>query len=66
MTGEILTAAQVRARLERTRDLDDRATLIRAAAALQRAGAWDGSKIPPLRPDDDDPPRAWHFQGRQS
>ena len=49
------TAEELRAELERTRDLDARATLIRAICALQTAGEWDG-EIPPLRPS---LPRRW-------
>jgi hypothetical protein len=38
--GQPMSAEELRAELERTYDVDDRAALMRAAAQLQNAGEW--------------------------
>jgi hypothetical protein len=47
--GQPLSAEQLREKLERTHDVDGRATLIRAVAALIRAGGTWAGKFPALR-----------------
>jgi len=47
--GQPLSADELREKLERTYDLNERATLIRAVAALIRAGGQWAGPFPALR-----------------